>query len=101
MRVFPLLLALLAASAATAEPTTHRLTEAQKQAILAARTEADLATPTDLPRLIDRQPHGEIGILFGSGGTRGIYGVTSVPLGENGWASFGIENSRTLWPGRY
>ncbi len=41
----------------------------------------------------DRRPHGEVGAFVGSGGARGIYGTTTVPVGENGSASFSFENS--------
>lgn len=107
----------MTAASAQAEPVTFTLTEAQKQEILSAKAEAELAAPTlttsafddprfssnpdDLPRLSDRRPRGEIGMMVGTGGARGVYGVTSVPLGSNGSATFGFENSRNLWPGRY
>jgi hypothetical protein len=39
--------------------------------------------------------------MLGSGGARGIYGATTVPLGETGWASFAFESSRNVWPTRY
>ncbi len=41
----------------------------------------------------DRRPHGEVGAFVGTGGARGIYGTTTVPVGENGSASFSFENS--------
>lgn len=100
MRFLILPFAMLAASA-HAEPLTLTLTDAEKQEILSARTEADHAALDQLPRLSGRRVHGEIGFMVGTGGARGIYGATSVPLGDNGWASFGFENSRNLWPGRY
>ncbi len=106
----------LLAATVQAEPVTLRLTDAQKEEILAAKTESALSgsllpgtvlpglvpfLPDDVPLLNDRRPHGEVGMMIGTGGARGIYGVTSVPLGERGWASFGFENSQNLWPGRY
>ncbi|TPE62646.1 hypothetical protein FJQ54_05515 [Sandaracinobacter neustonicus] len=98
----PLLALLLAAALpAQAEPVTLSLTDAQKEALIAGNTADDLASPTDSPRLIDRRPHGEVGVMVGTGGARGIYGVTSVPLGDKGWATFGFENSRNVWPGPY
>ncbi len=42
----------------------------------------------------DRRPHGEVGAFVGSGGARGVFGTTTVPVGENGSASFSFENSR-------
>lgn len=41
----------------------------------------------------DRRPHGEVGAFVGTGGARGVYGTTTVPVGENGSASFSFENS--------
>jgi hypothetical protein len=42
----------------------------------------------------DRRPHGEVGMFVGSGGTRGIFGTTAVPLGETGMASFSFSTGR-------
>ncbi len=100
MRFLAFPLAILASAAAHAEPETLTLSEADKQAILERKTDADLAQPTEKLRISDRLPHGEVGFMIGTGGARGVYGATSVPLGENGWASFAFENSRNIWPGR-
>ncbi|WP_199556042.1 hypothetical protein [Sandaracinobacteroides hominis] len=102
MRRLLLPLALLwAAAPAVAEPETHSLTETQKQEILTRKTEADLALPVQTQILTDRRPHGEVGFMVGTGGTRGVYGATSVPLGDNGWASFAFESSRSNWSDPY
>ena len=102
MRVLVPLLLIAAATAAHAqEPLTLRLTEAQKRELLSGKAESDARALPDGPLLNDRRPHGEVGVMIGTGGARGIYGVTSVPLGENGWATFGFENSRNIWPYRY
>ena len=93
---------LLAASVpAYADPVTLSLTDAEKEALIAGKAADDLAMLADSPRLIDRRPHGEVGVMIGTGGARGIYGVTSVPIGDNGWASFGFENSQNIWPRPY
>jgi hypothetical protein len=42
----------------------------------------------------DRRPHGEVGMFIGSGGTRGIFGTTAVPLGDTGMASFSFSTGR-------
>lgn len=42
----------------------------------------------------DRRPHGEVGAFVGSGGARGVFGTTVVPVGENGSAAFSFENSQ-------
>lgn len=41
-----------------------------------------------------RQIHGEIGAMVGTGGARGIYGTTAIPLGENAGAILSFEKSR-------
>ncbi len=48
--------------------------------------------PNAAPR--DRRPHGEVGAFVGSGGSHGVYGATTVPLGDTGSASFSFENSQ-------
>ena len=101
MRFLILSLSLIAAAAQAQEPLTLRLTEAEKRELLSGKAERDVAALPDAPLLNDRRPHGEVGVMIGTGGARGIYGVTSVPLGENGWATFGFENSRNVWPYRY
>ncbi|PZU51190.1 MAG: hypothetical protein DI568_00890 [Sphingomonas sp.] len=100
MRIVPLLL-IAAAVPAQADPVTLSLTDAEKEALIAGKAADDLATPVGAARLIDRQPHGEVGVMVGTGGARGIYGVTTVPLGDQGWATFGFENSRNVWPRPY
>ena len=90
-------LALLAAAPASADPVTLSLTEAEKEALIAGNTRRDLADPTATPRQTDRRPHGEVGVMVGTGGARGFYANTAVPLGENGWAAFSFENSRNSW----
>lgn len=101
MRIALPALLLMASIPAYAEPVTLSLTEAEKEALIAGKAADDLAMPADSPRLIDRRPHGEVGVMIGTGGARGIYGVTSVPIGDNGWASFGFENSQNIWPRPY
>jgi len=112
MRLVILLFAFSVAAPALAEPLTLTLSDADKAAILAARkSEADtglawtaLGTPGLLstePVLPRRQAHGEMGVMIGTGGASSIYGITSMPLGDNGWATFGFENSRNIWRGRY
>ncbi|UAK25148.1 hypothetical protein [Sphingomonas nostoxanthinifaciens] len=41
-----------------------------------------------------RKVHGEVGMMIGTGGARGIYGVTAIPLGQNGTAVIGFESTR-------
>ena len=42
----------------------------------------------------DKRLHGEVGMFIGTGGARGIYGSTAVPLGETGMAQFSFESSQ-------
>ena len=42
----------------------------------------------------DKRLHGEVGMFIGTGGARGIYGSTTVPLGETGVAQFSFESSQ-------
>jgi hypothetical protein len=74
-----------------------RLTDEQRDAILDANTEARAAAnrgePTGLESL-DRGVHGEVGVMIGSHGTRGVYGAADIPLGDNTGASVSFESSR-------
>lgn len=95
-----LLLLLASAGPALADPVTLSLSDAEKEALISRNAEADLAAPLysapGSARLADRRPHGEVGVMVGTGGARGVYGVTSVPLGDKGWATFGFEQSRNI-----
>jgi hypothetical protein len=72
-----------------------RLTPEQKAELAAAGTEekADMAL-AQARAGGDRQIHGSIGTMIGTGGARGIYGTAQVPLGENGEAVIAFENTR-------
>lgn len=76
---------------------TMRLTDEQRDAILDANTEVRAAAtrgePTGLESL-DRGVHGEVGVMIGSNGTRGVYGAADIPLGDNAGASVSFESSR-------
>ncbi|KAB7644053.1 hypothetical protein [Polymorphobacter fuscus] len=96
-----------AGSALAAEPVTgppapqvYGLTPEQKAAVLeTASRRPDADDPALLPGLPDRRPHGEVGMMVGTGGARGIYGVVGVPLSDNASATFAFSNSRL--PGYY
>lgn len=107
-------------SAAFAEPQVYRLSPAQVEAAKAAaalRPESPspaLLPPTQLPPALlaspdrdnilgsslyggdrpDTKIHGEVGMFIGTGGARGLYGTTAVPLGENGMAQFSFSTSQ-------
>ena len=51
-------------------------------------------SPDDAAPRRDRKMHGEVGAFVGSDGSRGVFGATTVPLGDTGSASFSFENSR-------
>lgn len=76
---------------------TIRLTDEQRMAILDHNTvESAAAARGELPesRSFARGIHGEVGIMIGSHGTRGVYGTADIPLGENAGATVSFESSR-------
>jgi hypothetical protein len=90
-----------APAATPAAPSTSsdsvRLTDEQRMAILDHNTvESSAAARGELtgPERADRRIHGEIGAMIGTNGTRGIYGVAEIPLGNNGSAIVSYENTR-------
>jgi len=82
-------------------PDPMRLTDEQRDAILNANTEARAAAArgelSDSENL-GRRIHGEMGVMIGSNGTRGIYGTADIPLGENAGATVSFESSRFGYP---
>lgn len=92
-------------AAPPAAPVTYtdpmRLTDEQRDEILNANTEARAAAArgemTDSESL-DRRIHGEMGVMIGSHGTRGIYGTADIPLGDNAGATVSFESSRFGYP---
>ncbi|MFZ4690145.1 MAG: hypothetical protein ACOYLS_12965 [Polymorphobacter sp.] len=104
----PLLLA--AAAAPAAETVTYALTPAEREAAIAAAAmrpekpgaallpspERDAILGNSLYGEVarDKRIHGEFGMFIGTGGARGIFGATEVPLGEHGAAQFSFETSR-------
>jgi hypothetical protein len=77
-----------------------RLTPAEIEAELtkaAARNapSAWLDTAELAPPLADHLPHGEFGFFVGSGGTRGVFGSTVVPLGDHASAEFSFSTGRS------
>lgn len=87
----------------TAQPTppatddTIRLTDEQRWKILNGNTmESAAAARGELPGSEGpgRGIHGEVGVMIGSHGTRGIYGTADIPLGTNASATVSVESSR-------
>ncbi|MGL4542338.1 MAG: hypothetical protein ACRCUI_07500 [Polymorphobacter sp.] len=58
---------------------------------------AGLVQATPDAALRGGRPHGEVGMMIGSGGARAVWGSTMVPLGANGVAAFSFSTGR--WPG--
>lgn len=84
----------------------YRLTPAEIEATLdaaAARNAHQLPPLASLPlstgavALNDGHPHGEAGMMVGTGGARAVWGSTYVPLGQNGSAAFSFSTGR--YPG--
>lgn len=114
LRALPIALALVAggscwstASFAQTAPTTQaapsttddtvRLSDEQRRTILDSNTmESAAAARGELTGAdrADRRIHGEVGVMIGTNGTRGIYGVAEIPLGNNASAVISYENSR-------
>lgn len=58
-------------------------------------------TPTAKTRM-DRQVHGEVTAMIGTGGARGAWGTVSMPVGETGTLTLSGGEGRNLyraWPG--
>lgn len=76
---------------------TIRLTDQQRDAILNGNTEDSVAAARgELTRSerMDRGIHGEMGVMIGTNGARGIYGTADIPLGDNARAVVSVESSR-------
>lgn len=43
---------------------------------------------------VGRRIHGEVGMMIGTNGTRGMFGSAVAPLGETGSVAVAFENSR-------
>jgi hypothetical protein len=89
------------ASPAVTDADPMRLTDEQKDAILDANTEARAARARGELEESDRLGrgiHGEMGVMVGSHGTRGVYGTADIPLGENAGATVSFESSRFGYP---
>ena len=83
------------ASAACAEETVISLSPAAKEKLLnaaASRDEPSLGEP-EINR-IGRQMHGEVGMMIGTNGARGMFGSAVAPIGQNGSVAVAFENTR-------
>lgn len=88
-------IALLLASAAGAEETVITLSPAAKEKLLDAAAMRN-AKAADEARVngVGRQIHGEVGMMIGTHGTRGLFGSAVAPIGESGTIAVAFENSR-------
>lgn len=86
---------MLAASAAGAEETIVSLSPAAKEQALeaaAARNAGAIGEPAI--NGVGRQIHGQVGVMIGTNGTRGVFGSAIAPVGETGSVAVAFENSR-------
>lgn len=114
MLVGPAVAADAPANAPASAPQVYRLSPAERDAAIAAAAlkpespgrallpspERDAILGSSLygDQKHDSGIHGEVGMFIGTGGARGVYGSTAVPLGENGMAQFSFETSQ--FPGQ-
>ena len=85
----------------------YRLSPAEIEATLDAAATRNASQMPPLPplpaagqaqtTLNDGKPHGEAGMMIGTGGARAVWGSTVMPLGQNGVAAFSFSTGR--WPG--
>ena len=80
-----------------AAATVYQLSQSEIDAVAPLNATAEGIPLADAPLKRDDRAHGEIGTVFGTGGTRAIYGSTVVPLGSGGYAAFSFEDGR--YPG--
>lgn len=86
---------LFAAPAASAEETVVSLSPAAKEKTLdaaAARNAAAIGEPAI--NGAGRRIQGQIGMMMGTNGARGVFGSAIAPVGETGSIAVAFENSR-------
>ena len=89
------LVALLIASAAGAQETVVSLSPEAKEKILdeaAAGNASAIGEPTI--NGLRRGIHGEVGMMIGTNGARGLYTSMDAPIGETGWVSLDAASTR-------
>lgn len=91
------LIACTPAAAQTSQPQTIRLSPEQIALIRDSRTDAT-ATAATASQLSgggqDKAVHGEVGMMIGTNGARGVFGTAAIPLGEKSGAVISFEDSR-------
>jgi hypothetical protein len=96
MNRFLLALLLTAAAApALAEEQVIALSPAEKEKLLDAAADRNV-NAIDVPTIngLSRRPHGEIGMFVGSHGSRGVFGSSVVPIGEESMLAVSAAASR-------
>ncbi len=69
--------------------------EAKEQALEAAATRnAGKFSEPAVNGIGKPQIHGEVGMMIGTGGARGVYGSAVAPVGETGFVALAFENTR-------
>lgn len=114
------LLAVLAAAAPTAATEVVRLSDAERDAVIAAAAngpeKAPVITPEQAGRQSvldrslypefladgagaapDRRVHGEVSMFAGSGGTLGVSGSAVMPVGQTGAAAISLMRGTSRW----
>lgn len=86
-------LTLLTASAASAQEVV-RLSPHERERAIESRENAQIDPVEAQMFENDRRIHGEVGVMVGTGGARGAYGVAAIPLGENSGAVVAFETQR-------
>jgi hypothetical protein len=92
---FTLAALLTAAAPAHAAEQVVALSPAEKEALLNAAAERNSGR-IDEPTIngVGRRIHGEISMMIGTGGARGIGGSMVAPIGETGMVAFAFESVR-------
>ncbi|WP_260596557.1 hypothetical protein [Sphingomonas endolithica] len=88
---------MVARPAPGATEDTIRLTDAERNTILGNNTVESAATARGEQGMSlsgGRAIHGEMGVMLGANGARGVYGIAEVPLGDNAGAVVSFESSR-------
>ena len=85
-----------AQAAELAPPQTYSLTPQQRADLLNASSRDPSKSPIteDLGDGSSRQIHGEVGVMIGTGGERGMFGTAAIPLGSDAGAVISFESNR-------
>ena len=86
-----------ATAPATRPSDTIRLSDEQRDLILNRATADSAAIARGEMSGAEReraQIHGEVGVMVGTNGTRGLFGRADIPLGDRGGATIMFESSR-------